>query len=276
MKPCNYGVPTPMHTFSPNTFFVQEVPLPPLMHVPIHQPMSLRDCSLSGGDSADSDTLCPLPTTAQTNSGPSYAAEAGSLITVTATAAVLVFAGAVIVKKCKKRRQKGAYKRLLADHGDVEYVYDIFLLCADEDEEFVTECVEKPLNELGYKTMRKNTAPDGLFALGNAVVSDIDHVIKLCSYVIVVCSINYTSSGGASRDSDIARNHCNIELNYCKELISSCNGRVIPIVLDEVGAGDFTEVTQHRVKTTDILSDGNARKIFIQKLERDICTINKR
>lgn len=229
---------------------------------------------VSGGDSVNSDILCPLAT-AQTNSSPDATVPA-SLITVMATASALVVIGAVIVKKCKKRHQKRAHKRLLAHHSN-EYAYDIFLLCADEDEEFVTECVEKPLNELGYKTMRKNTAPDGLFTLGSAVVSDIDHVTKLCSHVIVVCSTNYTcGSSGVSRDSDIARNHCNIELNYCKELISSCNGRVIPIILDGVGASNFTEFTQHRVRTMDILSDGNARKVFIRKLERDICTINKR
>lgn len=189
-----------------------------------------------------------------------------SLITLTVIAVALVVSGAVIVKKCIKRRKRKVYDRLFAPRDNEEYMYDVFILCADEDEKFVTDFIERPLNELGYKTMRKNTAPDGLFALGNTVVSDIDHAIKLCSQVIVVCSVNYTNS----KQSDGTRNHSNIELNYCKELIS-CNGRVIPIVLDGIGASDFAEFTQHRVKTADILSNRKARKMFIRKLERDIC-----
>lgn len=179
-------------------------------------------------------------------------------------AVALVVSGAVIVKKCIKKRKRKVYDRLFAPRDDEEYMYDIFILCADEDEKFVTDFIERPLNELGYKTMRKNTAPDGLFDLGNTVVSDIDRVIKLCSQVIVVCSANYTKS-------DASRSHCNIELNYCKELISSCNSRVIPIVLDGTGASDFNEFTQHRVKTADIRSNRKARNMFIRKLERDIC-----
>lgn len=191
---------------------------------------------------------------------------AASLITLTVVIAALVVSGAMIAKRCMKRRKKGG-GFLFVPPCDDKYPYDIFILCADEDERFVTDFIESPLKELGYKTMRKNTAPDGLFTLGNAVVSDIDHVIKLCSQVIVVCSANYSSVAYKQR---VSMNHCNIEINYCKELLSSCNGRVIPVILDGIGASDFTEFTQHRVKTADVLSSMKARRIFIEKLERDI------
>lgn len=184
------------------------------------------------------------------------------LITMTVIIAALAVFGAVMVKKCRKKRINNRYDRLFAPVSDNDnYQYDIFILCADEDEWFVTDFIEGPLNELGYKTMRKNTAPDGLFAPGNPIMSDIDQVAKLCSQVIVVCSANYSTTMSDNRD------HCNIELNYCKELLS---GRVIPVILDGGGANDFTEFTQHRVRTADISSNTKAR-IFIRKLERDIC-----
>lgn len=176
-------------------------------------------------------------------------------------AALAVF-GAVVVKKCRKKQRTDRYDRLFAPVGDYNsYQYDIFILCADEDERFVMEFIEGPLNELGYKTMRKNTAPDGLFTPGNPVVSDIGKVVELCSQVIVVCSENYNSS--------TTSNACQIELNYCKELLSSCNGRVIPVILDGGGTKDFTKFTQHRVQTADALSSVKVR-IFMEKLERDI------
>jgi hypothetical protein len=216
------------------------------------------------------DTLCPTTTS---SSQAHYVPVAASLITLTAVAAALAITGAVVARKYIKKKRKKVYDRLSAQpHDDEKYLYDVFILCADEDEEFVMDFIENPLIELGYKTMRKNTAPDGLFALGNAIVSDIDHVIKLCSHVIVICSENYNSTRCV--ESDDITNHCSIELNYCKELISSCNGRVIPVILDGVGGSDFDEFTQHRVKTEEILSNRKARKTFIKKLERDI-SINR-
>lgn len=164
----------------------------------------------------------------------------------------------------RRRRRIIRYSLLSED----EYPYDIFILCADQDESFVKECIEEPLKEHGYTTMRKNTAPDGLFMLGNAVVADIDHVIKICSRVIVVCSENYSSADDSSKGNG---DHCSVEINCCKEKMASLNGRVIPVILDEMGVADFIEFTQHRVRTRDLLIDMKARSDFIKKLE---CNMN--
>lgn len=218
----------------------------------------------------DNETACSnvettATATATAKTIPAYYAVAASLCVLTVITAVLVTAGIVMAKKCRWRWKRTSYDHLPTPHNEEAYPYDLFILCADEDESFVVECIEVPLRELGYTTLRKNTAPDGLFALGNTVVSDIDDVVRLCSRVIVVCSANYSSSD-ASKES----RHCDIELNYCKELLFSSTGRVIPVILDGVGAADFTKFTQHRIKTADISSNLRTRRIFLKQLERDI------
>lgn len=155
---------------------------------------------------------------------------------------------------------------------DADYPYDIFILCGDRDEEFVKECIELPLQECGYTTFRKNTAPDGLFMPGNAVVANMEHVVKLCSRVIVVCSENYIGRGGGEGvgDPSTANGHYSVEVNCCKDAMSSHHCRVVPVILDGVDAAEFSEFTQHRIKGSDILSRPEARRTFIKKLERDL------
>ena len=171
-------------------------------------------------------------------------------------------------KRQRKKLLGASSGHPLQRQPDGDYPYDIFILCADKDEEFIRECIEGPLEGCGYRTLRKNTAPDGLFTLGSTIVSDMDHVIKLCSRVIVVCSENYCSNseneyGGNS-------NHYRVEINCCKELMASRNGRVIPIILDEVEDSDFTEFTQHRIRSTEIMSSMKTRKDFLRRLKRDM------
>lgn len=188
-----------------------------------------------------------------------------SISTVTVTVVIAIVVVVVIMEWRRRwRRKKITYNPLL--QPDDDYPYDIFFLCADEDDRFVEELIEEPLKERGYVTMRKNTAPDGLFIPGNVVASDIDRVIKLCSRVIIVCSQNYSSSHESSDNPDC----CGMEIGYCKEVMSACNGRVIPIMLDGTKEARFLEFTQHRIKTNVLLCNTKARSAFINRLERDM------
>ena len=184
------------------------------------------------------------------------------MVVVTLVIAVVV----VVVRRRRKAKGKSHSASNLVPL-DSEYQYDVFILCADEDEGFIMECIEAPLCEHGYTTTRKNTAPGGLFMAGNTIVSDIEHMLTLCRKVIVVCSADYCCSEGQGRGS-----YCSsMEIDCCKETTSSGGtGRVIPIVLDGVGAVDFEEITQHRISTADIMSNSESRRVFVEKLKRDI------
>ena len=138
-------------------------------------------------------------------------------------------------------------------------------MCADEDDDFAKCYIEEPLKESGYSVLRKETAPHGLFLVGNAVISDIDQIMSLCSQMIVICSENYNTDAG----NDIY----NLEICYCKEMASR-NSRIIPVILDEINEPNFAKFTQHRVQSAEILSSWNSRHAFIQRLKRNINAIN--
>ena len=188
---------------------------------------------------------------------------AGTILLATTLVVSTLVAYAIWRQRQRKKKLSDSHNCLL-QQLDGEYPYDIFVLCSDKDEAFVRECIEIPLKECGYTTLRKNTAPNGLFTLGSTIVSDIDCVIKLCCRVIVVCSENYHSTGSATT------NHCGVEINCCKEMVASRHGRVIPIILDGVKDTDFTEFTQHRVKSSELVSNLEARADFIRRLKRDM------
>ena len=174
----------------------------------------------------------------------------------------------VSLRVWRRRRKASTPYDPLPSPEDGDYPYDVFILCSDQDEGFVKECIESPLKENGYTVVRKNTAPNGLFMLGNPIVADIDHIVRLCSRVIVVCSENYTSTRRC--EDGQTNDHCNVEINCCKEMASSNHGRVIPVVLDGAEAAEFKEFTQHRIRTATISTSSKARSSFVKKLERDL------
>lgn len=197
----------------------------------------------------------------------------GSTLGLALPALIIGTAVALVRLKRRKKRSSVSYDQLPPAAADIEYPFDVFILCSDLDEEFVKECIESPLNDRGYTTMRKSTAPDGLFMMGNLVVADIDHVVKMCSRVIAVCSENYACRQG--HDSEESNDHSSVEIKCCKEMMASQCNRIIPVVLDGVEAAEFGKFTQHRIRTADILSSTKARSMFIKKLERDM-NIKKR
>ncbi len=142
--------------------------------------------------------------------------------------------------------------------------YDVFILCADEDDKMVKECIEEPLMEDGYKVLKKNTAPD-IFLAGEDIISCLDKVLKICARVIIFCSTNYNYH---RCDNDKR------EMDYFKDMSGSCDRRIIPIITDGNGAMDFKEFSQMRITSFELLNDSKARKIFINKLKRDINTNN--
>lgn len=192
-----------------------------------------------------------------------------ALLVLTAAVGVAVKTVMSFLKRRRKRRSREqSYYTVLPSSMDCEYLYDVFILCADEDESFVKECIEEPLKEYGFTTLTKNTAAagggfDGLFMPGNEVASDMDRVVRLCSHVIVVSSENYSSE----------RNCCRTELSYCRELMAASGGggggagRVIPVVLDQKGADEFAGFTQHRISSAEVSSDADVRCAFIRKLK---------
>lgn len=212
-------------------------------------------------DSVDDRNICIQPTVKTITPSHTEVLTLSSILMVVMTLVITVVV--VVVRRHIKAKGKCHSASNLIPL-DSEYQYDIFILCADEDEGFVTECIEGPLSKHGYITTRKNTAPEGLFMAGNTIVSDIEHMLTLCWKVIVICSADYCSEGRASGS------HCSMEINCCKETTSCGIGKVIPIVLDGVDAVDFEEFTQHRISTTDIMSNSDSRRVFVEKLERDI------
>ena len=104
---------------------------------------------------------------------------------------------------------------------------------------------------------------------GNTIVSDVEHMIRLCSRVIVVCSENYH---GASKDevSSTGINYCGVEINCCKEMATSRRGCLIPIILDGVEDTDFAEFTQHRIKSDELIENLGVREDFLKRLKRDM------
>lgn len=182
------------------------------------------------------------------------AAGSSSLI---ALAVVVITIGVIIKIKLKRRHKSNDQPRYIPLQEEL-YDYDVFIFCAEEDDENVERFIENGLREQGgYSILRKHTAPDGLFTAGNTKISDIAKITDKCSIIIIVCSKNNKMDHS--------------EVSYCKD---HCAGRVIPIFLDDAEDENFKELTHRRI-SVESLSDWKARENFIKQLHSDISKINK-